>query len=84
MNDAHRKIREGQILEAKVDIARKARDFKTAFSSPAGERVLKELKLEFSPPIIAGKGMDSTTITIGAAQRDVMHYIDQLINYEDT
>ena len=72
-----------KIVEARRNLAKKATNFRTAFSTPAGAQVLQDLKDEFNPDIIARKGMDPTAIIIGAAHRDVLNYINLMINFEE-
>lgn len=63
------------------DIDRKAARFRELFSTPQGQEVLANLKEEFDPSILCRTHDDNAiSITVRAAQRDVIRYIELLIN----
>ena len=73
MKDPHR---EAKVENIRRDAHRKASDFSELFDSPIGQIVLKEIKDQFDPPVLADG--DTATI-IRASQRDVVRWIEDVI-----
>ena len=61
----------------KANAMRKATNFRTLFSSPAGKEVLQALEDEFIPDMLAKSDPHETYYALG--QRDVVIYIKQLL-----
>jgi len=57
--------------------------FKSFFSSPEGQKCLAKLKGEFDPPQLCPNGVSSDEMLVKAAQRDVIRYIDDMINLRE-
>ena len=68
----------GTIEQARQRAQKKASVFADLFGSPIGKEVLKELKEQFDPPVLA-TGEENSTI-IRASQRDVIRWIEDVIN----
>ena len=68
--------RTAKVEDRRAAASRKASDFAELFGSPIGEVVLKEIKEQFDPPVLA----DGNTATIiRASQRDVVRWIEDVI-----
>lgn len=74
---------EDKIKQARRNLAKKATNFKTAFSAPAGAQVLKGLKEEFGRDMLCKTGATPRDDTVAAAQHDVIAYINLMINFEE-
>jgi len=66
---------------AKEALIEKARRFHRLFTSPDGEKVLKDLEMELNPDTLIAISPDKTAYNVG--RRDAFIYITQLIRYED-
>lgn len=70
------------IEEVRVKLAKKSGNFKTAFSTPAGEQVLQALREEFGSDQLCKPNATHRDDTVAAAQYDVLNYINLMLNYE--
>lgn len=66
----------------KLEVARgraqkKAVEFAELFNSPIGKSVMQEVKAQFDVPVLCAESSHETTIR--AAQRDVVHWIEEVI-----
>lgn len=64
-----------------VETRKKARKFEELFSSPLGMEVLTMLEAEFDIDELRAQSVENTYFNIG--RRDVVVYINQLINYSE-
>ena len=68
--------KQARVEALRKEAGRKASDFADLFGSEIGKVVLGEIKKQFDPPVIA----DGNTATIiRAAQRDVIRWIEDVI-----
>lgn len=63
------------------DVKKKARRFHQLFTSPTGEKVLRDLEQELNPDTLFDPTGVATDYNVG--RRDAFIYIQQLIRYED-
>jgi hypothetical protein len=71
------------LKQVRDNLARKSTHFKTCFSTVSGMETLKALKEEFDVLTICAHDADATTITVLAAQRDVLKYIELMMNHKE-
>ena len=62
------------------NLRQKSLRFKSLFSTQVGQQVLKDLREEFDPRELKGEDTHSTYFNLGG--RDVIMYIDQLLDFD--
>lgn len=77
--------RDAKLQAARDEVVKTARKYKSVFGSPEGQQVLTDLVLQFNPEYICGMSgnVEQTEITVRAAQRDVIEYINRNIRVAD-
>ena len=70
-----------KITEARKELVRRSLCFSRTFSTPDGIEVLEKLKQEFDPAVLCSEDQHKTVVR--SAQRDVIRYIEMMINLRE-
>jgi len=77
MNDKQKKV----VQQARDNMVRESISFSHIFTTPDGKEVLEKLKEEFDPVAICATNSHETVVR--AAQRDVIKYIETMVNLRE-
>ncbi len=69
-----------KVKEARQKLYRETKPYRIMFATPDGKAILEDLKREFDPRELCGT--DPHITVVRAACRDVVRYIETMINFE--